>query len=265
MIIRRHILALAWGALIVVAAAADAAAQAPAAAPSLAVTTGFGSLAGQLTAARDEGTGETESLQEQALGILDRAALEQLNRAKPDLDALNTALAGFVTHQPAVGEGYRVVRLGGEPAAYALLADFGLSGPSAVRVYAGGAGHLALAGRVDRYAQKDFFDDYMEIVPLAGNAPVFVTVAGRADEQQTGVFTAWVFSGVQVRAVWTSDIVQNSSYAASADGFRLTYCSLTDPEQPTTCQSMQRDRYVWQDQAWKRVETAPVSVNEHPQ
>ena len=165
----------------------------------------------------------------------------------------------FVTHQPPVGEGYRVVRLGGDPATYALLADFGLGGPSAVRVYAGAPGHLGLSARVDRYAQKDFFDGYIEIVPLAGPAALFVTVAGRTDELQTGVFTAWYFDGRSVTPVWASDILQQSTYEAAADGFRLTYCAETDPADSGACRSMQRDRYVWQDRAWKRAETTALS------
>jgi len=220
----------------------------------------FHALASQLTAARDSGGEESQANEEQALQILDRGALEQLNSAKPDLDALNARLATFVTHQPPVGEGYRVVRLGGEPATYALLADFGLGGPSAVRVYAGAPGSLALAARVDRYAQKNFFDDYMEIVPMAGPAPVFVTASGRTDDLQTGVFTAWSFTGGRVDVVWASDILQQSSYEAAADGFRLTYCGEVDADDLRVCHAMRRDRYVWQDGAWKRAESTAVAM-----
>ena len=165
----------------------------------------FGVLAGQITGDRASGGTESEALEEQALEILDRAALEQLNgapalgssatQAAPDLNQVNMRLASFVTHQPPVGEAYRVARLGGSPPAYALVADFGLSGPSAVRVYAGAPGSLALAARIDRYAQKDFFDDYTELVTLPGPAAVFVTVTGRTDDLQTGFFTAWYFDG----------------------------------------------------------------------
>jgi hypothetical protein len=212
----------------------------------------------ELTAARDAGASESQAVQEKALAILDRAALEGLNAAKPDLKELNIRLAGFVTHQPALGEGYRAFRLGGDEDAYALLANFGVGGPAAVRVYAGAPGQLRLAGRVDRYAQKDFFDAYLELVPIPGPAAVFVTVAGRTDALETGVFTVWHFDGRKLDAVWTSDILQQSSYQEGADGFRLTYCSETDPADPLRCGAMQRDRFIWQDGAWKRVESSKL-------
>jgi len=226
----------------------------------------FSSLVAELTAARDDASAESpalEKVQEQALQALDTVALAELNSGKSDLAAINARLAMFVTHQPPIGEGYSVVRLGsaveaGGPAIYALLADFGLSGPSAVRVYAGAPGRFALAARVDRYAQKDFLDDYVELVPIPGPAPVFVTVAGRTDDLQTVVFTAWFFDGRAVSAVWNSDILQDSTYQASPDGFRVTYCSQTDPGGTGKCDAMQRDRYAWQAGAWKRIESTPL-------
>ena len=242
----------------------------------------FGALAAQVTADRAEGGAESEPLEEQALEILDRAALEQLNGeqrnagqmaasaaqatvpgaapAGADLRLVNERLASFVIHQPPIGEAYRVVRLGGNPATYALVADFGLSGPSAVRLYAGAAGELALAARIDRYSQNDFIDDYLELVPVPGAAAVFVTAAGRTDDLQTGIFTAWYFDGHSVAAVWTSDILEQSTYDAGADGFRLTYCADTDTADTSTCRRQQRDRYAWQDGAWKRVESTTLPV-----
>jgi hypothetical protein len=104
----------------------------------------------------------------------------------------------------------------------------------------------------------DFLDDYIEMVPIAGPAALFVTVAGRTDELETGVFTAWYFDGHAVAAVWSSDILQQSSYEAASDGFRVTYCAETDPADPGKCSAMQRDRYIWQDKAWKRAETTPL-------
>ena len=174
----------------------------------------FGALAAQITGDRASGGAESEVLEEEALEILDRAALEQLNgapapgssgtKAAPDLNQVNIRLATFVTHQPPVGEAYRVARLGGNPTAYGLIADFGLSGPSAVRIYAGNPGSLALAARIDRYAQKDFFDDYTELVTVPGPAAVFVTVTGRTDDLQTGFFTAWYFD--RPRAICRVDL-----------------------------------------------------------
>ena len=126
----------------------------------------FAKLAAQLTSARDNGDPESQSVAGSSPGILDAAALQQLNSASPDLDTLNARLATFVAHQPPVGEEYRVVRLGGAPATYAMLANFGPGGPSAIRLYSGAPGHLSLAGHIDRYAQKDFLDDYVELVPI---------------------------------------------------------------------------------------------------
>jgi hypothetical protein len=248
----------------VAAGAQPRAAQAAAKAPEAA----FGVLAAQITGDRAEGGAESVVLEEQALEILDRAALEQLNggqpgggSAGPNLDQVNQRLAAFVTHQPPVGEAYRAVRLAGSPAAYVLLADFGLSGPSAIRLYAGAPGELALVARIDRATQKDFVDDYMELVPLSGPAAVFVTAAGRTDDLQTGIFTAWYFDGHAVSAVWTSDILERSSYEAAADGFRLTYCADADSIDTGRCQKMQRDRYQWQNSAWKRVETTTLPAS----
>jgi hypothetical protein len=218
----------------------------------------FRMLVTQIAAARANGGPEPEAVQEQALAMLDRAALEELNGAASDLEALNRRLAARVTRQPSVGEGYRVMRLGGNPAAYALLANFGLSGPSAVRVYAGAPGKLELAARVDRFAQKDFLDDYMEAVSVAAGAPLFVTVAGRTDDLQTGVFTLWRFDGRGVMAVWSTDILQQSSYETAGDGFTLTYCADADPDDPRACRGMERDRYSWQDGAWKRTEATKL-------
>ena len=143
----------------------------------------FGRLAARLAGDRAGAPAEQEPLQEQALQMLDRVALPYLNSAAPGgagadpsgrpsaVATLNRTLATFVTRQPPIGEGYRVLPLAANPAIYALIADFGLSGPSAVRLYAGAPGQLALVARIDRYAQKDYFDDYMELVPVSTSAP----------------------------------------------------------------------------------------------
>ncbi len=221
----------------------------------------FRRLAEQLAEERLGGAEGSEARQEQALGILDRMVLETLNGASaPELDALNQRLAALVTQQPPVGEGYRVVRLNGSPAVYALAANFGLAGPSAVRLYRSAAGRYALAARIDRFAQKDFFDEYLELAPVTAPQVLFVTVAGRTDDLQTGAFTAWLFDGERLKAVWSSEILQQSSYESRPDGFRLTYCAETDETNPRVCQRMVRDRYVWDGGAWKRVEQTPLPV-----
>lgn len=220
----------------------------------------FERLALRLAQQRLAGAEENEKLQEQALAILDSMALSTLNApGAPNLEALNQRLALLVTQQPSVGENYRVVRLGGPPAAYALAANFSLGGPSAVRLYGAAAGRYALAARIDRFAQKDFFDEYLELVPVTAPVTLFITVTGRTDDLQTGAFTAWRFDGERVRAEWSSDILQQSSYESLPDGFRITYCAETDEDNPRVCRRMTRDRYVW-DAAWKRVEQTPVPV-----
>ena len=224
-------------------------------APTPAPPPEFTRLAQKLDADRSAGADETEATEEQALEILDRVALASLNAAAPDPEALNPRLAAFVTREPPLGEGFRVVRLGGSPASFALLADFGEGGPSAVRIYAGTPGKLSLAARVDRYAQKDFLDDYMDLVPMPGPVALFVTVAGRTDDFKTGVFEAWYFDGHQVKPVWTSDILEQSSYEVSPNGFQLSYCADPNPDDPRVCHQARRERYVWQEGAWKQVES----------
>lgn len=221
----------------------------------------FTRLANQLAADRTAEAAESETTEEQALEILDRVALASLNSA-PDLGALNQRLAKFVTREPPLGESFRAFALGGSPASFALLADFGEAGPSAVRIYAGAPGKLSLAARVDRYAQKDFLDDYIELVPVPGSAAIFVTVAGRTDELKTGVFTAWHFDGHRAEAVWTSDIVEQSNYEVGANGFQLDYCADDNPDDTGPCKQMRRQRFVWQDGMWKQVESAPAVSGE---
>jgi hypothetical protein len=215
----------------------------------------FTQLADKLAADRNAEAEESEAPEEQALEMLDRVALASLDAA-PDPAALNQLLAKFVTRVPPLGESFRVFPLGGNPSSFALLADFGDSGPSAVRIYSGAPGKLSLAARVDRYAQKDFLDDYIEMAPIPGPAAVFVTIAGRTDDFKTGVFTAWHFDGHTVSAVWTSDIVEQSNYQVGANGFQLDYCSDPNPDDPRVCHQMQRERFVWQDGAWRQAETA---------
>jgi hypothetical protein len=219
----------------------------------------FARLAEKLAADRASGLEETEATEEQALEILDRAAMGSLNAAAPDPEALNARLAAFVTRQPPLGEGFRIFRIGGSPASFALLADFGEGGPSAVRIYAGTPGKLSLAARVDRYAQKDFLDDYIELVPMPGSGAFFITVAGRTDDLQTGVFTAWHFDGKQVESVWTSDIVEQSSYEVNANGFQLSYCADPDPDDPRVCHQVRRERFIWQDGVWKQAESETLA------
>lgn len=219
----------------------------------------FKKLAAQLSAARLDGAAESEASQEMALGILDKLAVTVLNSpASPDLDAANRRMADLVSHVPPVGENYRLVRLGGNPAAYALVVNFGLSGPAAVRIYSNSSGHYALAASIDHFVEKDFFDSDIELIPMSAADPVFVTVAGRTDDLATGMFTAWRFDGRRTIPLWTSDLLQQSSYETDGDGFHLTYCSEPDEDHPAVCRKMTRDVYRWRAGQWKRMETKDV-------
>lgn len=250
----------AFGLFALASLASFAAAQTP---PQNA-TGDFGRLASQLTAGQPGGASGSEAVQEQALAMLDRVALQQLNASpSPNLGAINQQLASFVTHEPAIGENYRVVQLGTNPSAYALVANFGSAGPSAIRIYAGMPGSLKLAGRIDRYAQKDFFDDYLELLPLTGvqafaafppGESLFLTVAGRTDELQSGVFTAWRLDSRAVSPVWTSDILEQSDYVLTPSGLRLVYCAESDPA-TDACRKPVLDTYAWRGGQWTRVST----------
>ena len=219
-------------------------------------TAEFKKLAAQLSAARLDGAAESEASEEMALGILDKLAIAILNGpASPDVDAANRRMADLVSHVPPIGENYRLVRLGGSPAPYALVVNFGLSGPAAVRIYSNSSGRYALAARIDHFVEKDFFDSDVELIPVSAADPVFVVVAGRTDDLATGMFTAWRFDGRRAVPLWSSDLLQQSSYEADGGGFHLTYCSEPDEDHPAVCRKMTRDVYGLQAGEWKRLET----------
>lgn len=219
-------------------------------------TAEFKSLAAQLSTARLDGAAESEAPQEKALGILDEMAFTVLNSsASQDLAAANQRMAGLVSHTPPVGENYRLVRLGGSPAVYAMVVNFGLGGPAAVRIYSGAAGRYALTARIDHFVDKDFFDSDIELISMSATEPVFVIVAGRTDDLATGMFTAWRFDGHRASPLWSSDLLQQSSYETDTEGFHLTYCSEPDEDHPANCLKMTRDLYRLEAGEWKRVET----------
>lgn len=222
-------------------------------------TAEFKRISGELSATRLGGGDENEAQMEKALVYLDSIAISVLNNpAEPNLDGANRGLAGLASHTPPVGENYRLVKLGGTPAVYAMAINFGLGGPAAVRIYAGAAGHYALTAKIDHFVQKDFFDSDLELVPVSNSEPVFVTVSGRTDDLSTGMFSAWRFDGHRVVALWNSDLLQQSSYEADEIGFRLAYCSQVDEDHPSQCLKMSRDLYRFQAGEWKRIETADL-------
>jgi hypothetical protein len=196
-----------------------------------------------------------------ALALLDARILSALRAApSPDLGALNRSLAALSTEDTPVSQTFRLGRIAASPPVYALAANFGLAGPSAVRIYAADADGYAMAARIDRSAQTNFFDEYLELVSVVAPDVIFVTVTGRTDDLQTGSFAVWHFTGRSVELVWSADLLQQSSYQAAPDGFRITYCSETDERNPRQCRRMTRDRFLWEGGAWKRVEQTPVPV-----
>ena len=223
----------------------------------------FKRLATQLSEARIDGAAENEVLQEKAISYLDALASVALsNSDAPDLDVINQRLASLVSRDPPVGENYRLLRLGGNPATYALVANFGLGGPAAVRVYTGTGNRYALAAKIDHFVQPDFFDSDIELIPISGAEPAFVIVAGRTDDLATGVFSAWRFDGRGAVMLWTSDLLQQSSYQADANGFHLTYCSQPDDDHPAICPKMARDLYRLEAREWKRIESTSLGPAE---
>lgn len=226
----------------------------------------FSRLAAQLTLKRQQGQEETETLQEQALGILDGVVLDRLNsKDRLNTAVLNEQLAEFVSQRPPVGEDYRIAPLDAAGTVYALAANLGVGGPSAVRLYSrrGDAIRFQLTARIDRYTQRDFFDEYLQLIPVAAPAAVFVTVSGRTDELQTGSFNAWLFDGQKLQLLWASDLLPRSSYESRADGFWITYCGEPNEERPRDCQGMFQDRYVWDSSAWKLAEHQKVPPTHH--
>lgn len=216
----------------------------------------FKNLATQLIERRLNGSEETEELQEKTLAIIDKVVLEELNRGSArDLATLNGRLRSFVINDPPIGESYVVILVGTPvtgPGYYALVANFSQSGPSAVRLYPPSAGGYRLAARIDRFAQKEFFDEYLELVPIKSSDLVFVTVMGRTDELKTGAFTAWRFHDGRLDAVWESELLEHSSYEARPDGFRVTFCAQADAQNPRRCAKFARERYLWNGAAWQR-------------
>jgi hypothetical protein len=162
----------------------------------------FKQLAADLSATRLNRAVESEIPQEKALGILDELACSFLSSsASPDLGAVNQRMADLVSHTPPVGENYRLVRLGGSPATYALVANFGLGGPAAVRIYARTNGHYALAARIDHFVDQDFFDSDIELIPVSATDSVFVGLAVRRTSRSAALELGFA-SAVKLRCRW---------------------------------------------------------------
>jgi hypothetical protein len=224
--------------------------------------TEFKQLASQVVARRLGGMEESEADQRRALGLLDAVVLEGLNAAAaPDANAISQRLEALVASEPSVGEEYRLLRMGPASAPWYLAsANFGLAGPSAVRIYAAKPGASAayqLAAGIDRFTQAEYFDEFLSVVQVAPGEGVFVTVTGRTDEQETGSFIAWRFDGRQLVRLWSSELLERSRYELAGAEFRLTYCEETDEEDPGKCLRMQRERYRWNGE-WRMLERREV-------
>jgi hypothetical protein len=239
------------------AATALAAAWMLAQAPAGQMETQFRELASQLVAQRMSGGTESEEPQEKALALLDALILEHLNQpAGAELAALNERLARLVVRQPPLGERLEVLSLGAPRfgrGTYALVANFSQSGPSAVRLYAPASGGYRLGARIDRFRQPDFFDEFLELVPLRASDIVFVTVTGRVDELQTGSFAVWRWRNDRLDMVWSVDVLEHSTYELKPDGFHLQFCSQSDEQNPRRCRKFTRERYLWDGMEWRRM------------
>ena len=221
----------------------------------------FRRLARQIASQRQSGEEENAQLFEYSLSLLDQMVVATLNvTGTPDLNVINTQLGLLVENQPAVGEEYKVYRLGGKPSTFALVANFGVSGPSTVRLYSvSGGPRYRLISRIDRFTQKDFFDDYLALVPVEAAEPMFVTVTGRTDALKSGAFTAWRLSGDKLAPVWTTDILPQSTYEPAPVGIHLTYCADYAEDHPQECRRMSSERFEWDGTAWRRVEQQNIA------
>jgi hypothetical protein len=226
----------------------------------------FKRLVAEIAAERRSGQEENASPFEHALSLLDGMVLATLNApGELNLEAINTQLGRMVERQSAEGEEFKVYRLGGKGPAFALAANFGVSGPSAVRLYSPfAAPGYQLVARVDRFTQKDFFDDYLALIPVEASEPLFVTVTGRTDGLKSGAFIAWRLSGDKVAAVWSTDILPQSSYEATPGGIQVTYCADFAEDRPRDCRRMSRERFAWDGSKWQRVEQQNVPVASPP-
>jgi len=219
----------------------------------------FRRLAAELAGARRSGLPESESRQEQALTVLDSLVTPVLNSSpSPDLAGANRRLASLVAHDPPLGENYRLVRLGSSPPSFALVVNFGHGGPAAVRMYARAGENYALAARIDRFTNTDFFDSDIELIAVNSEEPVFVLVSGRSDDLSTGLFSVWRFDDAGLKSLWTSELLLHSSYQTGPDGFALTYCAQSRDDQPLECAKMARDLYRFQSGTWTRIETTDL-------
>jgi hypothetical protein len=238
--------------------------------------TEFKKRAAELAEQRLGGAEPNRALQDGALAILDGMVCRGLSApGEISLEALNARLSSLVVQDPPLGESYQVLLLA-PPRLFVLVANLGLAGPSAVRFYSRDAPHAAakkgesapcrLVGQIDQFTHSDFFDESLELVPLAASSAadeadaVFITISGRTDELRTGAFMAWRFHQGGLEKLWASEILQDSSYEITPGAFQVTFCADPDELHPRVCHRMVRERYRWESGAWSRIEQVDVPV-----
>jgi hypothetical protein len=248
--------------LLAVLLASPAAAQEPAPfTPQMEQT--FRELSARLSADRLDGEDTDEEDEEHALELLDALVLSALAPAEPDLEALNGRLAALAAGGdagPRLGESYRIFRLGrpgAEVRYYALAVNFGFAGPAAVRVYFCRDDRCRLAGSVDADYDPELFDENLVLIPLEVEEPVFLLVTGLSDEFRTGAFAAWRFTHAGLEQLWSTELSPRASYQAAPDGITVTYCADPEPLRPAECRRMARERWVWRDGEWRRLDAGP--------
>lgn len=220
----------------------------------------FGRAVADLRAIAPEEPAVREGL-ERALRILDRLVITSLaGKGKDTLVLTNQRLSTYVSRQPAAGESYRLYQVGKE--AYALAANFGSSGPSAVVIFArpDSQGQFAVVGTIDRFSQEGYFDDYLELVPVDLQQAVFLTVTGRTDELQSGWFAAWRFDGKAVVLMWSSELLPHSSYQAVPSGIVITYCADSDEQNPSVCRETAVESRLWNGTSWQMTQDKKVAA-----
>lgn len=232
---------------------------AAAAAPAQDRVEQFKQLAADLVGRRHAGAEEAEAEQARAMELLDAVVLDLLNGTTPaTLESMNRSLELLRPSPPFVGQEYRLLQTGRPDSPwYVLAANFGLAGPSAVRIYARSSeltGGYRLAARIDRFGQPEYFDEFLEVVQVAPADGVFVTVTGRTDERETGGFIAWRFDGARLLRLWSTDLLERSRYEVVRGEFRLTYCEETDEDDPSKCARTLRERHAWRAGEWHLLE-----------
>ena len=119
-----------------------------------------------------------------------------------------------------------------------------------VHVFIGGTGAVGGAAALQMVAM---LEEMMTIAPPASpdDVPVLI-VTGRTDDRKTGSFAAWRLVGSRLQALWSSELLEHSSYEAKDGVLRIDFCSENDEEKPSVCKKMTRERYAW-NAGWIRL------------